>query len=70
MPGYDVFPLQAGRMILERLKCRHCRLVMKDPVQTKETGLLYCRECFSEVVKYVCIIYMCGCECVIGIYLV
>ena len=67
MPGYDILPLQDGATIQERLKCCHCRLVMRDPVQTKQTGLLYCRECFSEVVKYVYNI-LCGCECVIGIY--
>ena len=53
MPGYDILPLQDGGTIQERLKCCHCRLVMSDPVQTKQTGLLYCRECFSEVVKCV-----------------
>ena len=66
MPGYDILPLQDGATIQERLKCCHCRLVMSDPVQTKQTGLLYCRECFSEVVKYVYNM-LCVCEYVVGI---
>ena len=54
MPGYNL-PLQDGVVIQDRLKCLHCQLIMKDPVQTRETGLLYCRECFDEVLLYVII---------------
>ena len=50
MPGYDL-PLQDGVVLHNRLKCHYCQLVMKDPVQTKETGLIFCRECFNEAVK-------------------
>ena len=50
MPGYDI-PLQDGVVLIDRLKCHHCQLVMKDPVQTKETGLIFCRECFDEALK-------------------
>lgn len=52
MAGY-VFPLQDGVVLHDRLKCYHCQLVMKDPVQTKETGLIFCRECFYEALKLV-----------------
>ena len=53
MPGYDTFPLQDGKVIDKRLKCYYCKLVMKDPVQTKGTGRLACRGCFDEALKYV-----------------
>ena len=53
MSGYDAFPLQDGEVIHERLKCYHsCQLVMKDPVQTRESGFVICRECFNTL-KYV-----------------
>ena len=51
MPGYDAFPLQDGVVLHERLKCYHCQLIIKDPVQTKESGLIFCRECFNETLK-------------------
>lgn len=51
--GYDTFPLQDGTTIQDRLKCYHCQLVLRDPVQTKTTGLLFCKECFDETLKYV-----------------
>ena len=53
MPGYNTLPLQDNTIIQERLKCTHCQLIMRDPVQTKENGLFFCRECFNEVLKYV-----------------
>ena len=34
--------------------CTHCSLLLKDPVQTSETGKRYCKECF-DIVKYVSI---------------
>jgi len=48
MPGYKLY-LQDGE-IHEGLKCSYCRLVLKDPIQTSETGLRYCKECFKEEV--------------------
>ena len=50
MPGHKVY-LQDGGEIREGLTCSYCKLVLKDPVQTTETGLRLCRECFGEAGK-------------------
>ena len=34
--------------------CTHCSSLLKDPVQTSETGKRYCKECFN-IVRYVSI---------------
>jgi len=52
MPGYKIF-LQDGRTLREALKCSHCQLVLRDPIQTTETGVRFCRECYNEAVRYV-----------------
>ena len=52
MPGYKVF-LQDDRGIHEGLTCSYCKLVLKDPVQTSETGQRLCRECFNKATKLV-----------------
>ena len=31
--------------------CTYCSLLLKDPVQTSETGKRYCKECF-DIVRY------------------
>ena len=45
-----------GEEIREGLKCFYCKLVLKDPVQTTESGLRLCRGCFEEAKKLVAII--------------
>jgi len=47
MPGYKLC-LQERREVHEGLKCSCCRLVLKDPIQTSETGQRYCKECFED----------------------
>ena len=47
MPGYKVY-LRDGGEIREGLMCCYCSLVLKDPVQTSESGLRLCRGCFEE----------------------
>ena len=47
MPGYKVLP-HDGREVREGLICFYCKLVLKDPTQTSETGLRFCRECFDK----------------------
>jgi len=46
MPGYKIY-LQGGQ-VHEGLKCSYCLLVLKDPIQTSETGQRYCKECFED----------------------
>ena len=54
MPGYKVSLVgNTASIIREGLKCSYCRLLLKDPIQTSESGLRYCRECFKEAVRYV-----------------
>jgi len=50
MPGYKVYPQKNGE-VREGLKCSYCRLVLKDPIQTSETGQRYCKECFTEAIR-------------------
>ena len=52
MPGHKVY-LQDGGEIREGLKCCYCRLVLKDPVQTSESGLRLCKECYEKASKLV-----------------
>ena len=54
MPGYEVF-LEDGGEIREGLTCFYCKLVLKDPVQTSESGLRLCRGCFEDAKKLVAI---------------
>ena len=44
--------LQDGE-IYEGLKCSYCELLLKDPVQTTESGLRLCRTCFEGATKLV-----------------
>ena len=52
MPGYKVY-LQDGGEIREGLTCCYCRLLLKDPVQTSESGLRLCKECYEKASKLV-----------------
>ena len=52
MPGHKLY-LQDEGDIHEGLKCSYCRLVLKDPIQTSETGQRYCKECFKDAVRFV-----------------
>ena len=52
MPDYEVF-LEDGGEIREGLTCAYCKLVLKDPVQTSESGLRLCRGCVEEAKKLV-----------------
>ena len=54
MPGHKVL-LQVGGEIREGLTCSYCKLLLKDPVQTSESGLRLCRECFEEASKLVAV---------------
>ena len=51
MPGYKL-RLQNNEEPSEGIKCSYCRLIMRDPIQTTESGQRYCRECFKEAVRY------------------
>ena len=55
MPGYKVF-LEDGGEIREGLTCAYCKLMLKDPVQTSESGLRLCRGCFEDAKKLVCVL--------------
>ena len=55
MPGYKIH-LQKSSEIREGIKCTYCRLVLRDPIQTRETGQRYCRECFTDAIRSVLII--------------
>ena len=44
--------LQDGE-IREGLTCSYCKLLLKDPVQTSESGLRLCRECYDTASKLV-----------------
>ena len=52
MPGYKVY-LQKDGEIREGLRCSYCRLVLRDPIKTSQTGQCYCRECFTEAARSV-----------------
>ena len=52
MPGHKVF-LQDGGEMREGLTCSYCKLLLKDPVQTSESGLRLCKGCFEEASKLV-----------------
>ncbi|XP_065917637.1 TNF receptor-associated factor 6-like [Dysidea avara] len=47
MPGHKVYPVDGGE-VRDGLTCTYCKLMLKDPVQTSETGLRLCRECFYK----------------------
>ncbi|XP_065899573.1 TNF receptor-associated factor 2-like isoform X2 [Dysidea avara] len=49
MPGYKLC-LQKGE-VHEGLKCSYCRLILKDPMQTSQTGQRYCKECFEDATR-------------------
>ena len=53
MPGYTVYLQKNDVTIREGLKCTYCRLVLRDPIQTSETGQRYCKECFTEAKRLV-----------------
>ena len=50
MPGYKLH-LQNSEEPREGVKCSYCRLILKDPVQTIESGQRYCRECYKEAAR-------------------
>ena len=52
MPGYKVYVRDGGE-ISEGLTCSYCKLLLKDPMQTSESGLRLCRECFDKAIKLV-----------------
>ena len=52
MPGHKVF-LQDGGEIRDGLACSYCKLLLKDPVQTSESGQRLCKECFEVAIKLV-----------------
>ena len=52
MPGHKVC-LQGGGEVRDGLKCTYCRLVLKDPIQTSDTGRRYCQECFKDAARFV-----------------
>ena len=47
MPGLKLH-LQEGGEVRDELTCSYCKLVLRDPVQTSESGLRFCKECFSK----------------------
>ena len=51
MPGYKLH-LQSNGESREGVKCSYCRLILRDPIQTTNTGQRYCRECFKEAARY------------------
>ena len=56
MPGHKVFT-QDGGEIREGLICPYCKLLLKDAVQTSETGQRLCKECFEEATTATRLIY-------------
>ena len=52
MPGYKVF-LQDGGEIRDGLTCSYCKLLLKNPVQTSESGQRLCKECFEVATRLV-----------------
>ena len=51
MPGYKVCLINDDAF-REGLKCSFCSLLLRDPIQTSETGQRYCKECYKEAVRY------------------
>ena len=51
MPGYKVC-LVDNAALRDGLKCSYCTLLLKDPIQTTESGQRYCKECYKEAVRY------------------
>ena len=49
--------LQDGGGIREGLTCSYCKLLLKDPVQTSESGLRLCKGCFEDAAKLVCMLW-------------
>ncbi|XP_065916370.1 TNF receptor-associated factor 2-like [Dysidea avara] len=47
MPGYRVYS-QDGGEVRDGLTCSYCKLMLKDPVQTTETGKRFCKGCFEK----------------------
>ena len=62
MPGYKLFLLSGGE-VCDELTCSYCKLVLKDPVQTSETGLRLCEDCVDKAQKYVSFIKLFILEC-------
>ena len=52
MPGYDVVTVEA---VKSGIVCPHCKLVLRDAVQTLEEGYRLCETCYKEI-----------CQCVLG----
>jgi len=70
MPGYSVVKQDGGK-IRDEWTCSYCKLVLKDPVQSSETGLRLCKECFDKAQRYVSLVVLvftvhitnCTCMC-------
>ena len=52
MPGYKLH-MQSNEEPREGIKCSYCRLILRDPIQTTESGQRYCKECYKEAVRCV-----------------
>ena len=50
MSGHVVH-LQDDQKVPEELKCTYCKLVLNDPVETSESGLRFCKECYHKTDK-------------------
>ena len=58
MPGYRVYS-QDGGEVRDGLTCSYCKLMLKDPVQTTETGKRFCKGCFEKAKAYVIFANVC-----------
>jgi len=47
MPGHKL-TAQDGKEVCDELTCSYFKLVLRDPVQTSESGLRFCKECFDK----------------------
>jgi len=52
MPGYKLFFEDGQEIERPDLTCCYCRLLLKDPIQTSQSGQRYCKECFKEAVRF------------------
>lgn len=43
--------LQDDQELPEELKCTYCKLILNEPVETSETDLRFCGECYDKAVK-------------------
>ena len=50
---------QDGGDVRDGLTCSYCKLMLKDAVQTTETGLRFCKGCFEKAQRFVSIVMLC-----------